>query len=127
MDGDVAWPTSSWTTSTPSISSSHHPHKADEDDLFLAISPSIVPVREPKAATTTAVSLGGLLDPPLLLREDLRDGCGGQLWPAGMVLARYLLRYRRGEMSGKSMYVDVYVCPAFSLLPAPPPLFFGLV
>ncbi|CAK7215993.1 Protein-lysine N-methyltransferase efm6 [Sporothrix curviconia] len=60
---------------------------------------AIAPLPVYKAAGETAVAFDGLLDPApaLRLREDLSEGCGGQLWPAGMVLAKHMLRYRRPE------------------------------
>jgi predicted nicotinamide N-methyase len=67
-----------------------------------AISADFVPLRENKLAGDTSLSFDGLLSPPLLLHEDLKDSCGGQLWPAGMVLAKWLLReQRRQEWHGK--------------------------
>ncbi|MCJ1389245.1 hypothetical protein MMC18_002101 [Xylographa bjoerkii] len=68
--------------------------------LPLHISEDFLPSRPPKTASTTNLSFSGLLSPPLRLHEDLKDGCGGQLWPAGMVLARYLLE-RKEELRGK--------------------------
>ncbi|CAK7198201.1 Protein-lysine N-methyltransferase efm6 [Sporothrix eucalyptigena] len=60
---------------------------------------AIAPLPEYKIAGETAVGFDGLLKPAadLRLREDLSEGCGGQLWPAGMVLAKHMLRYRRSE------------------------------
>lgn len=63
-----------------------------ENDVFCL---DIVPDQEKKAAGTTSTRFGGLLRQPLLLHEDLKGGCGGQLWPAGMTLARYMLRYHQ--------------------------------
>lgn len=62
-----------------------------ENDIFTS---SIVPEREVKTATTTSVDFDGKLDQPLLLHEDLKEGCGGQLWPAGMTLSKYMLTYQ---------------------------------
>lgn len=58
----------------------------------------LTPLPTYKAAATTAISFSNLLEPPLKLHEDLKSGCGGQLWPAGMVLAQHMLRYH-----GKSL------------------------
>ncbi|KAL4917047.1 putative methyltransferase-domain-containing protein [Aspergillus aurantiobrunneus] len=58
------------------------------------ISECLVPAREFKQAGQRRVSFGGLLERPLILKEDLKQGCGGQLWPAGMVLAKYMLQLR---------------------------------
>lgn len=62
-----------------------------------------MPARAAKAPAITSVSFGDLVDPPLLLHEDLKDGCGGQVWPAGMVLAKYLLRHHKESLSQKTM------------------------
>jgi len=70
-----------------------------ENDIF-AID---VPIRPAKPAATTALSFDDLLSPPLLLHEDLQEGCGGQLWPAGMVLAKYMLSCHRTNLKDKTM------------------------
>ncbi|WEW57947.1 Protein-lysine N-methyltransferase efm6 [Emydomyces testavorans] len=67
----------------------------------LAISESLVPTREIKMATTLQFTFDGLLDPPLQLKEDPKEGCGGHIWPAGMVLAKYMLRTHRSDLLGK--------------------------
>ncbi|RAH74674.1 uncharacterized protein BO66DRAFT_388149 [Aspergillus aculeatinus CBS 121060] len=64
---------------------------------------SLVPVRDIKQASQSNVDFDGLLATPLLLQEDLKEGCGGQLWPAGMVLAKYLLRQHRFSLANKSI------------------------
>ncbi|KAK3378590.1 putative methyltransferase-domain-containing protein [Podospora didyma] len=51
-----------------------------------------------RAANTASINFSGLLDEPLKLYEDLKSGCGGQLWPAGMVLAKHMLRYHRDKL-----------------------------
>ncbi len=86
---------------TPSHSSSTEP----ENDVF-AFDPTFVPERENKAAATTSITFDNLLptNTPLLLHEDLQEGCGGQLWPAGMVLSKYMLTYHKtGSLPGKSI------------------------
>ncbi|EPE09865.1 nicotinamide n-methyltransferase [Ophiostoma piceae UAMH 11346] len=62
---------------------------------------AIAPLPEYKAAGETIVDFDGLLKPApdLRLREDLSEGCGGQTWPAGLVLGKHMLRYRRAEMA----------------------------
>lgn len=75
-------------------------------DVPFDVSVSLAPPRVNKAATTTTLKFGGLLKEPLLLKEDLTDGCGGQLWPAGMVLAQYLLSRHSTDLFGKSMWVN---------------------
>jgi predicted nicotinamide N-methyase len=55
------------------------------------ISEDFIPSRPSKPAGQISLSFSNRLLPPLLLQEDLKEGCGGQLWPAGMVLTDYLL------------------------------------
>lgn len=74
-------------------------------DAPLNVSDSLAPPRVNKTAGTTSLTFDGLLREPLLLKEDLKDGCGGQLWPAGMVLAQYLLSQHSSDLSGKTMSV----------------------
>lgn len=71
----------------------------------LAIGEDLTPLPVYKAAATTRIDFDRLLDPPLELHEDLKSGCGGQLWPAGMVLSKQMLRYHRSDMSDARMYV----------------------
>lgn len=76
-----------------------------ENDVF-SISNALVPVRDHKAAGTTDLTFDNLLPPnaALLLHEDLQEGCGGQLWPAGMVLSKYMLTHHRSQsLLGKSI------------------------
>ncbi|THC93401.1 hypothetical protein EYZ11_007127 [Aspergillus tanneri] len=40
------------------------------------ISDSLVPARDLKAVEQTNISFDGLLEEPLLLEEDLKEGCG---------------------------------------------------
>ena len=63
----------------------------------------LAPLPEYKEAGTTQVDFSGLLDEPLKLHEDLKSGCGGQLWPAGMVLAKHMLRYQRDKLGPARM------------------------
>lgn len=65
-----------------------------ENDIF-GVADFVVPPREIKAAGQTDLSFNRLLSPPLKLHEDLSEGCGGQLWPAGMSLAQYMLTYHK--------------------------------
>ncbi|ETI22385.1 hypothetical protein G647_06459 [Cladophialophora carrionii CBS 160.54] len=76
-----------------------------ENDVF-AIDTTLVPERDNKKPSTTAITFDNLLptDKPLLLHEDLQEGCGGQLWPAGMVLSKYMLTYHSsGSLRGRSL------------------------
>jgi len=59
-----------------------------------------------KPAGITSIDFDGLLAPPLQLQEDLSNGCGGQLWPAGMVLSKYMLRMHEETVKGKTMFVQ---------------------
>ena len=70
-----------------------------------SVAEALVPSQDHKRAAVSSVSLDGLLDPPMLLNEDLKGGCGGQLWPAGRVLAKYMLRYHCDDLAGKTMHV----------------------
>lgn len=91
------------------------PSPQSDPDLPFGIGDSFVPPREIKAAGTTSLTFDGLLKDPLLLKEDLKDGCGGQLWPAGMILAEYLLRQPLSQLSSKSMYACVAAISASTL------------
>ena len=81
----------------------------------LNVSESLVPAREYKTTQVCDVTFDGLLENPLFLKEDMKGGCGGQMWMAGMVLAKYLLRHHRSSLSGKTMYV---LHTHFPLLPS---------
>jgi hypothetical protein len=76
-----------------------------EPDFFHDFGRDLVEQPTLKAAGTTSIDFDGLLSPPLKLHEDLTNGCGGQLWPAGMVLAKYMLRAHRNTLRGKTMFV----------------------
>lgn len=71
----------------------------------LAIGEEITPLPTYKTASTTTINFSNLLCPPLQLHEDLKSGCGGQLWPAGMVLAQQMLRYHRNNLKHARMWV----------------------
>ncbi|EOA85813.1 uncharacterized protein SETTUDRAFT_151867 [Exserohilum turcica Et28A] len=68
-----------------------------------AVSQDLVPPAPIKSAGISKVDFDGLLSPPLSLHEDLKNGCGGQLWPAGMVLSKYMLRRHRDDVAGKKI------------------------
>jgi Lysine methyltransferase len=78
-----------------------------EKMVLLSVTEELVEPRENSQAHRTTLDFGGLLNTPLILVEDLTNGCGGQLWPAGMVLGKYLLRQHAEDMIGKRMYVHV--------------------
>ena len=89
---------------------------SDNDSEPLAISEDLVQSPTHKPPTTTSLDFGGLLPTPLQLHEDLAEGCGGQLWPAGMVLAKYLLQHHKHDLQGKTMFVRSSPSPP----PSPP-------
>jgi len=69
----------------------------------LALAEDLTPLPEYKAAGNMSVDFAGLLEEPVRLHEDLKSGCGGQLWPAGMVLAKHMLRYHRAKLGKARM------------------------
>ncbi|KAF2677273.1 hypothetical protein K458DRAFT_481498 [Lentithecium fluviatile CBS 122367] len=75
---------------------------SEDNDVF-GVSEDLVPPAVIKPAGVSEVDFDGLLSPPLKLQEDLKNGCGGQLWPAGMVLGKYMLRNHREDLSGKTI------------------------
>jgi protein N-lysine methyltransferase METTL21A len=77
-------------------------HSDDESTDVFAISEDLVPPAVIKSAGVSEVDFDGALTVPLKLNEDLKNGCGGQLWPAGMVLGRYMLR-KVEELRGKTV------------------------
>lgn len=81
----------------------------------LTLGQDLTPLPNYKAAATSTISFSDLLSPPLKLHEDLTSGCGGQLWPAGMVLAKYMLRYHRDGLKDAKMFVRP-MCSPFSLV-----------
>ncbi|OBT61419.1 hypothetical protein VE03_09496 [Pseudogymnoascus sp. 23342-1-I1] len=64
----------------------------------LSIGVDLTPLPVYKDAKTTSIDFDGLLTAPLQLHEDLKGGCGGQLWPAGMVLSKYMLREHKDDL-----------------------------
>ncbi|RMY62766.1 hypothetical protein D0864_12760 [Hortaea werneckii] len=75
-----------------------------------AISEDLVSSRTQKQAGTGEVDFDGLLQTPLKLHEDLAKGNGGQAWPAGRVLAKYLLRKKRDELKRSTMLAIALGC-----------------
>lgn len=82
----------------------------------LAVGEDLTPLPEYKAATTTALDFSSLLPAPLKLHEDLKTGCGGQLWPAGMVLAKHMLRYHRDKLEHARMYAAPPLAPPLTIV-----------
>lgn len=89
------------TTSQPMMEDSD----AETESSSLTLADDFTPLPVYKTAGMTKTDFDGLLPQgrELLLREDLKNGCGGQLWPAGMTLARYMLRYHKDGLRGKRM------------------------
>ncbi|KAI6789094.1 S-adenosyl-L-methionine-dependent methyltransferase [Hortaea werneckii] len=75
-----------------------------------AISEDLVSSRTQKQAGTGDVDFDGLLQTPLKLHEDLAKGNGGQAWPAGRVLAKYLLRKKKDELKRSTMLAIALGC-----------------
>ena len=80
-------------------------HSLEETESFLSVTEDLVPSLPPNLPTTTTLDFSGLLTPPLILQTDLKEGCGGQLWPAGRVLAKYLIQCKMDGLRGKTMFV----------------------
>ncbi|KAL2042293.1 hypothetical protein N7G274_004781 [Stereocaulon virgatum] len=80
------------------------PIATDPSEAFshLSVSEDLVPSRTEQQSQIVTLNFKGLLDPPLKLQTDVSE-CGGQLWPAGMVLAEYLLRNKMDELRGKTI------------------------
>lgn len=87
----------------PLLESKMPPEELLDDSTAFGVSEDLIPLSPVKAAGTSQVSFSGLLNPPLIIQEDLKEGCGGQLWPAGVCLARFLLQ-KKHEWRGKTMY-----------------------
>ena len=93
--------------------------RKNSDDGF-AISEDLIQSPTHKQATTNSIDFDGLLQArPLKLHEDLAGGNGGQAWPAGRILAKYLLRQRQDELKGKTM--SVLILSNISLCVSAPP------
>lgn len=78
----------------------------------VAFGEDFAPLPELKAKCNTDITFDGQLSHPLKLHEDVRTGCGGQTWPAGMVLGKHLLRYHRAELQSARMYVPNHLIPS---------------
>ena len=77
---------------------------ADDELSILSISEDLVPSPILIPSQQVTLAFDGLLHPPLVLQTNEKQ-CGGKLWPAGMVLAEYLLRNKMAEVQGKTMFV----------------------
>lgn len=69
----------------------------------VVVSEDLAPLPSLKTKGNTMVDFDGQLTTPLKLHEDVRTGCGGQTWPAGMLLGKHLLRYHRAELQEARM------------------------
>jgi hypothetical protein len=78
--------------------------QSDDFADFFNVSEDLVGLPKIKQARSSQQNFDGLLSEPLVLYEDLKNGCGGQLWPAGMVLAKYILRQPSELVKSKTMY-----------------------
>lgn len=74
-----------------------------EELSILSISEDLVPSTDQIPSQEVILAFDGLLSPPLVLQTNETE-CGGKLWPAGVVLAEYLLRNKMGETEGKKMF-----------------------
>jgi hypothetical protein len=84
------------------------PPSSPEKDFF-SFGEDYIKSPEHIPATIESIDFDRLLDKPLLLHQDLGSGCGGMLWPAGLRLAKYLLKMKRDEMrNAESMCVQLY-------------------
>ena len=82
------------------------PANVSEDTVFAGdIAEDLVPSRSDQPAATISLDFSGLLDPSLILKQDLTAGCGGKTWPAGMVLSEYLLRCKLEHLRARTMFV----------------------
>lgn len=69
----------------------------------LAITEDLTPLPTLKSAGDTSVHFEGQLSRSLRLHEDVRTGCGGQTWPAGMLMGKHLLRYQLDTLKDARM------------------------
>ena len=76
---------------SPRPESRHVSLKAFDSENDINLNSAPLPVQ--KLAQNTSLTFNNLLNTPLILHEDPHPGCGGHLWPAGMVLAKYMLSH----------------------------------
>ena len=70
-----------------------------------AISEDFAPLPTLKEKGNAQLDFDGLLPAPIKVHEDVRTGCGGQTWPAGLLLGKHLLRYHRDKLRDARMFV----------------------
>ncbi|KAK4896553.1 Protein-lysine N-methyltransferase efm6 [Elasticomyces elasticus] len=90
----------------------HNPEdESDDAELSLTISEDFVQSPMHKQSSTTRIDFDGLLtEQPLLLLENLSKGNGGMSWPAGHVLAKYLLRSKQSMLKESSILAIAVGC-----------------
>ena len=82
-------------------------------EIGLIVHEGLVGVPSPETAAVVSTDLDGVLRVPLMIHENATDGCGGRIWPAGRVLAKYMLaRYANG-LEGKTMCVLYFGSASF--------------
>lgn len=86
-------------THAPSPSPSPPPFDPTDVSVDLAPLPTL------KAKGDAHIDFDGQLEQPLAYHEDVRTGCGGQTWPAGLVLGKHMLRYRLEGLQEARMLV----------------------
>ena len=74
-------------------------------EIAFTIPEELVPSRNEQVQPTISLDFDGSLKSPLILKQDLKEGCGGKTWPAGMVLAEYFLRCKLDTLQSKTMFV----------------------
>ncbi|KAI9900775.1 hypothetical protein N3K66_005037 [Trichothecium roseum] len=86
-------PASVHSSGSPPTSRSSSP-----DLIPTEVSTDLTPLPELKSAGNSNITFDGYLTKPLKYHEDVRNGCGGQTWPAGMVLGKQMLRYHKDNL-----------------------------
>lgn len=81
----------------------------------MAVSEDMAPLPTLKKAGDTPITFDGQLAQPLKYHEDVRSGCGGQTWPAGMVLGKHVLRYHREQLNDARMCVKLPLEEAYAV------------
>ena len=78
-------------------------HESDSIDEELTFSEDLVQSPEHRVPETSSIDFDGVV---LRMHEDVKNGNGGQVWPAGRILAKYLLRTKRAQLDDCTMFVD---------------------
>lgn len=105
----------------PYVDATMLPDRSPSPELSpLAVGEDLSPLPILKSAGTAELDFSGLLSTPLRLHEDLAQGCGGQLWPPGMILAKHMLRYHREDLRQTRMWVSRLPHDALAFVTADP-------